>query len=284
MSKSQWLAALLCGAGVLAAGVAAQEKGQKSAAKKSAPAADGAAADMKDIKDKVSYGFGYNQAKRLQQSGIEFDPALVAKGFADAFANKESKYSQEELEAAFAAFEKEMMAQQQARMEKQASQNQEEGEAFLAENKKKEGVKATESGLQYKVLKSGEKGSASPKKTDVVTTHYEGRLIDGTVFDSSLKRGEPATFALNRVIQGWTEALQMMKVGDKWRIYVPSELAYGENPPAPGGPIGPNAVLIFDIELLDVEQGEPEETGAAPKSKLKLNDSLKLKTKAQPRE
>jgi FKBP-type peptidyl-prolyl cis-trans isomerase FklB len=279
MSKSQWFGAVLCGAGIFVAGVYAQEQSEKASGKKSAPAEEAAPADMKDIKDKVSYGFGFNQGKRLAQSGIEFNPQMVAKGFADAFAKKDAQYTEAELEAAFAAFEKEMSAQQEARAAKLAVENQKQGDEFLAENKEKEGVKSTDSGLQYKVLKSGEKGAASPKKTDMVTTHYEGRLIDGTVFDSSLKRGEPATFPLNRVIKGWTEALQLMKIGDKWRIFVPSELAYGENPPMQGGPIGPNAVLVFDIELLEVEAGAAEEEEAAPRSGLKLNTAPKLKTK-----
>ena len=125
------------------------------------------------------------------------------------------------------------------------------GEDFLAANAKKEGVKTTASGLQYKVIKSG--SGPSPKPTDTVKVHYNGTLIDGTVFDSSIRRGSPATFPVNGVIPGWTEALQLMKVGDKWQLFIPAKLAYGEQGP---GPIGPNATLIFDVELLGIEKPE----------------------------
>jgi FKBP-type peptidyl-prolyl cis-trans isomerase len=127
--------------------------------------------------------------------------------------------------------------------------NKKEGEAYLAANAKKPGVKTTESGLQYKVLKAGD--GATPKKTDTVRVHYHGTLTDGTVFDSSVERKQPAEFPVNRVIPGWTEALQLMKVGDKWQVTIPSDLAYGEQG-TPGGPIGPNSVLVFEVELLDI--------------------------------
>jgi len=134
---------------------------------------------------------------------------------------------------------------------KAAVSNKLEGEKFLAENKKQPGVTTLPSGLQVKVLKQGT--GPKPKATDTVTVHYEGKLIDGTVFDSSLKRGEPASFPVNGVIAGWTEALQLMPVGSTWQLVIPSNLAYGENP-RPGGPIGPNAVLTFQVQLIKIGQ------------------------------
>ena len=157
--------------------------------------------------------------------------------------------SEEEMRTVMTAFQKEMAAKQAEMMKSQGEKNKKEGEAFLAENKKKEGVKTLASGLQYKVIKEGT--GKTPKATDKVSTHYQGTLIDGTEFDSSYKRGEPATFPVNGVIPGWTEALQLMKVGSKWQLFVPSKLAYGEK--GAGPIIGPNAVLIFTVELLAIK-------------------------------
>ena len=140
------------------------------------------------------------------------------------------------------------MGKAEAKAKVAGDKNLKEGETFLAENAKKDGVKSTASGLQYKVLKSG--SGATPKSSDEVKVHYHGKLIDGTVFDSSVDRGEPVTFPVTGVIPGWVEALQLMKVGDKWQIYLPSKLAYGAQ--GAGGKIGPNAVLVFDVELLGI--------------------------------
>ena len=157
--------------------------------------------------------------------------------------------SDEEAVAVMQKFQADQMAKMEARQQETAKTNQEKGQAFLTENKAKEGVKTTASGLQYTVKTEG--SGARPKATDVVTVHYEGRLIDGTVFDSSIKRGEPATFALNQVIPGWTEGLQLMKEGGEYTFYIPSELAYGEQ----GNPsIPPNSVLVFDVQLIKVGQ------------------------------
>ena len=141
------------------------------------------------------------------------------------------------------------MSKKETRQKAAGEENLKKGQAFLAENGKKDGVKATATGLQYKVNKSGT--GKTPKSTDTVKVHYHGTLIDGTVFDSSVERGEPVSFPVNGVIPGWTEALQLMKEGDKWQLYIPAKLAYGEQ--SPGGKIGPNSVLIFDVELLAVE-------------------------------
>ena len=172
--------------------------------------------------------------------------------------------SKEERDKTLQAFQKEMMEKQIAASKEAAEKNKAEGEKFLAENKTKDGVKTTASGLQYKVLKEG--SGASPKETDTVVTNYRGTLIDGTEFDSSYKRNEPASFPVNRVIKGWTEALQLMKPGAKYQLFIPSSLAYGER--GAGQLIGPNATLIFEVELLSIKPPEPVATvapgGAAP--------------------
>ncbi|MCH9784023.1 MAG: FKBP-type peptidyl-prolyl cis-trans isomerase, partial [Gammaproteobacteria bacterium] len=150
-----------------------------------------------------------------------------------------------------------MMEARQKKMEEQAQANLEEGQAFLDENADKDGVEVTDSGLQYQVLESGEEGAQSPTLEDTVEVHYKGMLRDGTVFDSSIERDKPAVFGLKHIIPGWQEALPMMKVGDKWKLFLPPELGYGEQ--GAGGDIGPNEVLIFEVELLDVkDQGDKE--------------------------
>jgi FKBP-type peptidyl-prolyl cis-trans isomerase FklB len=149
-----------------------------------------------------------------------------------------------------AAFQKEMMAKQQELAKRLGEKNKKEGEAFLSENRKKEGIKALPSGLQYKVVKAGT--GKKPKSTDTVTTHYRGTLIDGTEFDSSYRRGQPASFPVSGVIAGWTEALQLMEEGAKWQLFIPPNLAYGER--GAGSQIGPNATLIFEIELISIQE------------------------------
>lgn len=206
--------------------------------------------ELKDLKQKVAYGIGLNLGKSIKAQGEEIDPELVAKGIKDGLAGK-SSLSDEQFMEAMKSFQQQLMAKQAEASKGLAAKNQKEGEAFLAANKTKPGVQTTASGLQYKVLKSGT--GKSPKATDTVATHYRGTLIDGTEFDSSTKHGSaPAEFPVNQVIPGWTEALQLMKVGDKWQLFIPSNLAYGANP-RPGSPIGPNAALIFDIELLEIK-------------------------------
>ncbi|MHC5541791.1 FKBP-type peptidyl-prolyl cis-trans isomerase N-terminal domain-containing protein [Singulisphaera rosea] len=225
----------LAGFGVLVASVFADE-----------PAAPKAgASQFKDLKQKVSYSIGLRIGKSMKSQSVEIDADMLAKGIKDAEAGK-ALMTDEEMQAVQLEFQK-LMAEKQTQV---ADKQKKEGEAFLAANKKKEGVKTLPSGLQYKVVKEG--NGKSPKVTDTVTAHYEGRLIDGSVFDSSIKRGEPADFPVNRVIKGWTEALQLMKKGGKMQIYVPSDLAYGASPP-PGSIIRPNDPLIFDIELIDVK-------------------------------
>lgn len=193
---------------------------------------------------RVSYGIGRQLGDQLRENpppGISLD-AVIA-GIRDAFAGTESRVSPEHLNASFAVIRERMQAEAQRKAEAAAG----EGKAFLAENAKREGVTTLTSGLQYEVLTAGE--GAKPTADDQVRTHYHGTLVDGTVFDSSYQRGQPAEFPVGGVIAGWTEALQLMGVGSKWRLYVPSELAYG----AQGvGSIPPHSVLVFDVELLAV--------------------------------
>lgn len=200
---------------------------------------------LENSKDRISYIIGRDMAANLQKQGIEIEADPFMQGVKEVLAGTPSSLSQDDVQQAMTALQQQMGQKQNA----QGSENKKAGEEFLAENKNKEGVHTLPSGLQYEVLQEG-KGK-SPSKTDTVTTHYHGTLIDGTVFDSSYERGQPATFPVNGVIAGWTEALQLMKEGAKWRLFIPSELAYGSQ--GAGDAIGPNAALIFDVELLSVD-------------------------------
>jgi len=192
--------------------------------------------------EKVSYSLGVNMASSVKQQGMEtIDAQAVAKAFADVFEENDLDISEEESMTILQDFFGKMQA------EKSAKAN-EAGAAYLAENGAKEGVITTESGLQYEVIVSGD--GAKPTTADQVTVHYHGMLTDGTVFDSSVDRGQPATFGVTQVIKGWTEALQLMSVGDKWKLTIPSGLAYGDQ--GAGGMIGPGATLVFEVELLGI--------------------------------
>ena len=213
---------------------------------------------LKDQKDKASYSIGYDIGSTFKKQNIDLNSDALFSGLKEGLAGKEASLSKEEREKTLEAFQKEMMAKQEAASKEAAAKNLAEGEKFLAENKKKEGVKTTASGLQYKVLKEG--SGASPKETDTVVTNYKGTLLDGTEFDSSYKRNQPAEFPVNRVIKGWTEALQLMKPGSKYQLFIPAALAYGER--GAGRDIGPNAALIFEVELISVKPPEPAATVA----------------------
>lgn len=209
----------------------------------------GEAVVLKTERDKISYGIGMDIGENMKRQSIDIDPDMLAQGIKDVFSGGKLLLTEEELRATMENFRKDMMAKQKMQMQEMSDKNKKEGEAFLAENKKKEGVITLPSGLQYKVIKAGD--GNLPKATDTVTVHYKGTLIDGTEFDSSYGRGEPATFPVNGVIPGWTEALQLMKAGSKWQLFIPSNLAYAER--GAGGKIGPNSTLVFEVELLSIK-------------------------------
>ena len=207
------------------------------------------APELKTDKEKVSYSIGMDIGGNLRRGSIEVDPDLLAKGVKDSYGGGKTLLTEDQARQALADFQQTLMAKKAEEMQKLSEKNKADGEKFLAENAKKEGVKVLPSGLQYKVITPGT--GKSPKATDTVTTHYKGTLIDGTEFDSSYKRGEPATFPVSGVIPGWTEALQLMKEGAKWQLFLPPGLAYGER--GAGRDIGPNATLIFEVELISVK-------------------------------
>jgi len=199
--------------------------------------------------DRISYALGLSMGNNFRASGIQtIDVQDFADGVAAVFCGSEPKMTYDEAKAEIQKFFEAMEAKQKAEADKMAQINAEAGKKYLEENGKRVEVKTTPSGLQYEVLTEGD--GPTPKSTDRVEVHYTGKLIDGTVFDSSVERGVPATFGVTQVIPGWVEALQLMKAGSKWRLHIPSQLAYGPN--GAGGVIGPNATLIFDVELLKV--------------------------------
>jgi len=210
---------------------------------------------LKNQKDKVSYAIGLNIGKNLasdlKKQSIDIDSSLLTKGIQDVLTGAKPLLTDQEIQETMMAFQKELMA----KWEEASKKNKADGEAFLAENKKKEGVRTLPSGLQYKVMKAG--AGKKPKADDTVTVNYRGTLINGTEFDSSYKRGQPATFSVSGgIIPGWTEALQLMEEGATWQIFIPSNLAYGER--GTSGIIGPNATLIFEIELVSIKQKTEE--------------------------
>jgi len=211
---------------------------------------------LKDQKDKVSYSIGMNIGFNLSKQKVDINPDILAAGIKDAIAGK-PQLTQDQVKDVMAQFEKDMEQKQKQTAEK----NKTDGAKFLEENKKKPGVKTTASGLQYKAIKEGT--GPQPKATDTVKVNYRGTLIDGTEFDSSYKRGEAATLPLNGVIKGWTEALQLMKVGSKYQVVVPSNLAYGERAPTPDFA---NATLVFEVELLDVKPPPTPAQQISPKA------------------
>ena len=216
-------------------------------------------AELKSDDQKASYALGFRSAEQMR-SLENLDLEAMVAGLRDGFAEDgKSQLGDEDLDQLIRDFQGRMMAAQQKKVEEEAGKNLEASEKFLADNAERDGVTVTDSGMQYEVLASGEEGAASPTLNDTVEVHYHGTLPDGTVFDSSVEREQPATFGLQQIIPGWQEALPMMKEGDKWKIVLPPSLAYGEQ--GAGGDIGPNQVLIFEIELLDVK-GSGDEASA----------------------
>ncbi len=203
---------------------------------------------MKSTREKVSYCLGLETGRNLQRQFNDMDVELLRKGFEDAIANNNPKLNQDEIQSIMQALRQQVETQQRQFYAKLSEQNRQEGESYLENNKALEGVVTLKSGLQYKVLTAGT--GPKPTPADVVSVHYRGSFINGTIFDSSYERGKPQVFPLNRVIPGWSEALQLMHVGDKWQIVIPHYLAYGEA--GFGNEIGPNTTLVFEMELLGI--------------------------------
>ena len=210
--------------------------------------AEEALAELKTEKEKVSYSIGQQIGSNFKRNEMDIDTASLKQGVEDALKGKKPALSGEEQQKVMTAFQSQMEKKMEDKQKVSADKNVKEGKSFLEANAKKPGVVVLPSGLQYKVVKEGT--GAIPKASDTVTTHYRGTLIDGKEFDSSYSRGQPASFPVNGVIKGWTEALQLMKTGSKWQLFIPSELAYGARGAGPD--IGPNSTLIFDIELLSI--------------------------------
>lgn len=204
--------------------------------------------DYETLDERFSYAYGVDLAEKFKEGGIELNVPLMAAGMQDAFGGGERKMSAGEVAMTLEIYRKVHLEKMEAKRAAAAEKNQKEGSAFLAENAKKDGVRVTESGLQYRVITEG--SGPKPKEEDDVTVHYRSRMIDGTEIDSSYKNNEPAMFMVRQVIPGWTEALQMMSAGSKWELYIPAELAYGES--GSGELVEPNAVLIYEVELIKI--------------------------------
>jgi len=297
MSKTTFIATSLAAAGLfLAASTPAQQtpaanspttppaaaKPATAAKPAQTPAAKtGAAAGAKTQapltlntqKDKASYAIGMNIGKNLKKDSVEVDPAVLYRALKDAYTGSKLLLTDEEAKTALTVLQTEVRAKEEAKTKAAAVENKKTGEAFLAANKAKEGVVTLPSGLQYKIIKAGD--GPKPTAEDTVLCHYRGALVDNTEFDSSYKRGEPLKIPVGGVIKGWTEAIQLMPIGSKWQLFIPSDLAYGERG-APGSPIGPNSTLVFEVELISIE---PK---AAPKEQPK--EAPKEAPKAQPTE
>jgi FKBP-type peptidyl-prolyl cis-trans isomerase FklB len=266
MKTKRFTAAILLAIALCAAG-AAQQKTAKPAQKSSSTAAQkpestaakpSAPVTLTTQKEKVSYAIGMQIGKNLTREGVDIDTAIFLRGLVDVVAGGKPLMTDEEARTVIQMLQQETMAKREAEMKVHGEANKKEGEAFLAENKKKEGVVSLPSGVQYKILQQGT--GPKPVATDSVVCNYRGTFINGKEFDSSYKHGEPATFPVNAVIKGWTEILQLMPVGSKYQVWIPSELAYGAQAPPE---IGPNATLIFDIELIEIKKADEKGTEAS---------------------
>ena len=227
-----------------------------------AASAQDAAPELKTDKDKLSYALGMNLGQNFRKQGLDVDPAMFAKAFAEAFNTGKTAMSDQDMQTVLTAAAADIRKKQAAAQAEKAEQSQKDGEKFLTDNKTKDSVVTLPSGLQYKILKQGT--GDKPALEDTVICNYKGTLIDGTEFDASEKHGGPATFPVKGVIAGWTEALQLMPVGSKWQLFVPSSLAYGAQGP-PG--IGPNATLIFEVELVSIQKAAAPAAAAPTGSK-----------------
>ena len=231
----------------------ATQTGTASSAKKPATAP----LELKTQKDKVSYAIGVNIGRSMKKDAIDIDPAILARGIKDAFAGGKLLMTDADGQAALTTLKNDVQKHQQEQYQAAVAKNKQEGDSFLAANKAKPGVVSLPSGLQYRVIQPG--SGPKPTAADTVVCNYKGTLLDGTEFDSSYKRGQPATFPVGQVIKGWTEALQLMPVGSKWELVIPPSLAYGDRG-TQGGPIGPNETLVFEVELVSIQP----KTQAAP--------------------
>jgi FKBP-type peptidyl-prolyl cis-trans isomerase FklB len=241
---------------------AAKPPAAPAAKARRAPAATTAPPALTTQKDKFSYALGMNLGTSLKKQAVPVDPAILARGLKDALAGGKTALTEDQARATLMEVQTELRKKQQEQMQAEGEVSKKEGAEFLAANKGKDGVVTLPSGLQYKVLTQGT--GPKPAATDSVVCNYRGTLINGTEFDSSYKRGEPASFPVNGVIKGWTEALQLMPVGSKWQLFIPSELAYGERSPAPE--IGPNSTLIFEVELLSIQNKSADPLPQAPQA------------------
>jgi FKBP-type peptidyl-prolyl cis-trans isomerase len=225
------------------------------ATKRSSTSAKSATAlTLKTQKEKFSYSLGMKMGENLHKQSVPVDPAIMARGLRDALSGGKTLLTDDQAQAAIMEVQNDMRQKQQAKMQVEGAANKKEGEAFLAGNKGKESIVTLPSGLEYKILKQGT--GPKPTANDTVVCNYKGTLINGTEFDSSYKRGQPATFPVSGVIKGWTEALQLMPVGSKWQLFIPSDLAYGDRGAGPD--IGPDSTLIFEVELMSIEDKSKE--------------------------
>ncbi len=242
----------------------------QTAKRPTAAAKSGTGLTLKTQREKFSYAVGMRTGQRMAESfkkqSVPYDPAVLARGLKDGLTGGKTLLTEEEAQAAIKAVQDEVGKQQMEKMQVAAAANKKEGDAFLAANKGKEGVVALPSGLQYKILKEGT--GPKPTASDTVVCNYRGTLINGTEFDSSYKRGQPVTFPVSGVIKGWTEALQLMPVGSKWQLFIPPDLAYGDR--GAGADIGPGSTLIFEVELVSIQDKSKEaapEPGKTPDQK-----------------
>jgi FKBP-type peptidyl-prolyl cis-trans isomerase FklB len=264
-TKTLLLVSFLAGGVVLSSGqTQTKQSAAKAVAKKPGATASkaetsGTAPALDTPKAKVSYAIGADLGNKIRAQSIEVDPAILSGALQDALAGRKSLMTDEEIHSTLVDLSNQIRQKQMAQLKELSEENKKQGEAFLEQNKSKAGVVALPSGLQYKILKAGE--GKKPTATDTVVCNYRGTLIDGKEFDSSEKHNGPATFAVNQVIKGWAEALQLMPVGSKWQLFVPSDLEYGERSAGPD--ITPNSTLIFEVELLSIK----EPAAAAPVDK-----------------
>jgi FKBP-type peptidyl-prolyl cis-trans isomerase FklB len=254
--------------GLCACGAYAQQAPAKAPAKATASGAQGSAAktpandssELKTEKDKTSYAIGMEMGKGVKTQGLDIDPELLMRGLRDALSDKQSLMSDDELRAVVTKLQNDVRQKQMAAQQASAAENKAKGDAFLAENAKKDGVVSLPDGLQYKILTPGT--GKKPAESDTVLCNYKGTFIDGTEFDGSEKAGKPVPFPVKGVIPGFKEALQLMPIGSKWQVFIPSALAYGER--GAGNVIGPNSTLVFEIELVNIQDASQPAASAAP--------------------